>query len=304
MKQILVIGSSVIDVILKVPFLPARGDDVNVLSAQYRLGGCAYNVYKALALFESPARLCSPVGYGIFGRMVREYFHKEGLHPLTSLEYENGCCYCLIEPDGERTFISHHGAEYLFSRSWMKNVNYSETDGMFLCGIDVEEPTGDEMVEYAYEHPELALYFSPGPRIMHIPQKRLDRLLERRDAEGKGLFLHLNLKEALDFSAKDSCEEAAEALAARTRNSVVITLGERGCYCLLGAGLKGSYVPGIPSQVVDTVGAGDAHCGAVIACIRAGKNLEDSCRTANKIGAAVISKESAVLDTLPAGFEV
>ena len=78
MKQTLVIGSTVVDVLLDIPLIPRPGEDVNITSLEYSIGGCAYNVYKALTLFDSPALLCSPVGSGVFGRMVREHLEKEG----------------------------------------------------------------------------------------------------------------------------------------------------------------------------------------------------------------------------------
>ena len=68
MKQILVIGSTVVDILLNIPFIPRPGEDVNITASEYRIGGCAYNVYKTLTLFDSPALLCSPVGSGVFGR--------------------------------------------------------------------------------------------------------------------------------------------------------------------------------------------------------------------------------------------
>jgi hypothetical protein len=53
----LVIGSTVVNVLLSVPRLPRRGEDINIGAAAYRLEGCAYNVYKTLRLFESSALL-------------------------------------------------------------------------------------------------------------------------------------------------------------------------------------------------------------------------------------------------------
>ena len=299
MKKTLVIGSTVVDVYLNIPNLPRKGEDVNIKASEYRIGGCAYNVYKTLELLKSPALLCSPAGIGVYGRMVREQFHREGLRPIVSLETGNGCCYCLIEPDGERTFLSHHGAEYLFSRSWMQNIDYSLFDSIFICGIDVEEPTGNEIVEFVREHPELALYFSPGPRIMHIESEKMEGLLCRRDNDCRGPILHLNDLEAMNFSKKTCVEEAAEFLAKKTNNSVVVTLGDRGCFYLNEEGAKGSFIPGFPAVVVDTVGSGDAHCGALIACLKEGMDPEEACLKANRIGAAVVGIKGAVLDELP-----
>ena len=295
MKQTLVIGSTVVDVFLTLPSLPRRGEDVNITASEYRIGGCAYNVYKAMEYFKSPALLCSPVGYGMFGRMVRDQFRKEGIRPIANLEIENGCCYCLIEPDGERTFLSHHGAEYLFSGSWMRDIDYSLVDSIFICGLDVEEPTGKEMVEFVLDHLEQTLFFAPGPRIMCIPPERMERLFCRRDKDGKGPILHLNRDELLSISKKTAVEDGAEFLAEKTNNSVVATLAEQGCYCLSKAGEKGTYVPGFPVNVVDTVGSGDVHCGAFIACLKEGMSLVDSCRKANEAGAAVAGIRGSTL---------
>ena len=195
--------------------------------------------------------------------------------------------------------MSHHGVEYLFSRSWMDNVDFSQTDSVFICGLEVEDRDGNEIIDFVYEHPELELYFAPGPRINNIPLERVENLLRRRDNLGKGPFLHLNKTEACGFSGKNSIEEAAEFLARQTANSTVITLGEQGCYCLLKAGDTGLYIPPFNTEVVDTVGTGDAHCGTLIACLKNGMPLDEACLTANKAGAAVAGIRGAVLDRLP-----
>ena len=281
MKQTLVIGSTVVDLLLSVPALPRKGDDVNISAAEYRIGGCAYNVFKTLRSLNSPALLCSPVGSGVYGRMVSERLKEEGLEPFVSLEQENGCCYCLVEPDGERSFLSHHGAEYLFSRSWMKDIDFSLAGSVYISGIEVEDQSGAELVDFVYEKPELELFFAPGPRVCSIPRERMEGLLGRRDKAKRGPLLHLNEKEALSFSGRQRAEDAAELLAKKTNNAVVITLGAQGCYCLSGS--EGRFVPAFPSRLSDTVGAGDTHCGALIASLKEGMSLEDACEKANRV---------------------
>jgi sugar/nucleoside kinase (ribokinase family) len=221
--------------------------------------------------------------------MVREFLEAEGITPCVSVEEENGCCYCLVEPDGERTFLSHHGAEYLFSRSWMKNIDYSQVDSIFICGIEVEDPTGGEIVDFVWEHPQPELYFAPGPRIMHIARERMEKIFARHPV------LHLNGTEALAFAARlasapaPGVEAAAEILAAHTGNTVVITLGEKGCYYREKETAQSGFVPGCAAAARNTVGAGDAHCGALIACLKQGKSLQESCEIANKAGAAAVT---------------
>ena len=296
MKQTLVIGSTVVDVFLNIPYLPKRGEDVNILSSEYRIGGCAFNVFKTLHLFGSPALLCSPVGEGIFAAMVRKRLEEEGIVPFVNLKEENGCCYCLVEPDGERSFLSLHGAEYKFSRSWMEKVDYAQTADIFICGLEVEEQTGDGIIDFAYEHPELKLYFAPGPRIKYIGDDKINRILKRRDLNGSGPFLHLNEIEALRVSGEHKYREAAKYLTEKTGNGVVITLGEQGCYYKDQS--QEALVPGFPVTVLDTVGAGDTHCGVLIACLKEGMSLEEACLRANRIGAAVVGIHGVVLENL------
>jgi sugar/nucleoside kinase (ribokinase family) len=181
----------------------------------------------------------------------------------------------------------------------MRNIDFSKTDSVYVSGLEIEEPTGREIIEFVYEHPELELYFAPGPRITHIEKRRMETLFKRRDSHGKGPVLHLNEREACSFSGKDSVQAAASFLAEKTRNALVITLGEKGCYCYdcYGGNTEpdGCFVPALSAVVVDTTGAGDAHCGAVIAGLRKGQTLREACETANKIGAAVVSKHGVNL---------
>jgi sugar/nucleoside kinase (ribokinase family) len=93
-------------------------------------------------------------------------------------------------------------------------------------------------------------------------------------------------------------EEAAEILANHTGNAVVITLGSRGCYyrnpnadCSKGdAEPAAGFVPGYTVDVRDTLGAGDAHCGAFIASLKQGKSLKEACVAANKMAAKFVQK--------------
>jgi sugar/nucleoside kinase (ribokinase family) len=290
MKSTLVIGSTVVDVLLSLPHLPARGEDVNLTGVSHRIGGVAWNTAWALSLFEIPHILCSPLGTGTYGRMVEEHFAKEGITPFVKVREENGCCFCLVDDDGERTFLSRHGAEYLFSKKWMKHIDYAETDSIFISGIEVEDPTGGEIVDFVRDHPELKLFFAPGPRIMNISRDRMEKIFACHP------ILHLNEREATIFTRKNYVESAADDLMAKTQNTVVITLGSKGTwYRDKEDSFSGHTAAAFPAKVKDTIGAGDAHCGALIACLKQGKTLDEAVEIANKMGAAVVGVSGATL---------
>ena len=84
-------------------------------------------------------------------------------------------------------------------------------------------------------------------------------------------------------------------LFSRTRNTVIITLGEKGAYCREKNG--DSYlVPSVPSEhVVDTIGAGDAHIGTILALLTKDIPLREAIACANKVSAAVVEIQGASL---------
>ena len=64
MKKILVIGSTVADVIVNLDVLPKTAEDVHIKSQSVALGGCAYNVSDMIGHYNVPYDLLSPVGTG------------------------------------------------------------------------------------------------------------------------------------------------------------------------------------------------------------------------------------------------
>ena len=212
MKKTLVIGSTVADVIINVPRFPAPAGDTNILSETVKLGGCAFNVSEILRAEGVPYTLCSPVGAGLYGDFVAAELAKRGLPCFIRLpDVPNGCCYCIVDESGERTFLSKHGAEYLFCRDWITDAVCAGADSVYACGIDLEELSGDEIVRFLQSREWLNVFFAPGSRLAHIPQKRLDAVLELRP------LLHLNEAEALLFTGEKDAPRAPLTARRKTR---------------------------------------------------------------------------------------
>lgn len=289
MKKILVIGSTVVDVVVNlVAHLPKTGEDVHIQSQHMSLGGCAYNVSDSIRHFQVPYILFSPVGTGVYGGFVREELKKRGiLSPIPTPQRENGCCYCFVENTGERSFISYHGAEYLFEKEWFSLIPLEEIDSVYICGLEIEESTGENIVEFLETHPELTVYFAPGPRLTIINPELVERLYRLSPV------LHLNETEALSASKKNTVEEAAAFLYEKTHNTVIVTLGEKGCFFF--DGKESEIIPPVPTVQVDTIGAGDSHIGSVIACLKKGDSLKTALQKANRVSSSVVSSSGALL---------
>ncbi len=297
MKPALIIGSTCVDIIINIPHLPVTQEDIHPTAQSMSLGGCAHNVAYIVRLLDAPCTHISPVGTGMYGDHVEKLLTLEGA-PITVRvpDRENGCCYCLVEESGERTFMAYHGAEYTFEKEWMKPYPSEDYDLCYVCGIEIEEPTGINIIEYLEEHPNLQVFFAPGPRLKHIPQEKLDRVLKLKP------ILHINELEAAALSGKDSYAEAGRALHAITNNAVIITLGVQGTFCVESDGSE-HMIPSVPAErVVDTIGAGDSHAGTVIACLTKDMSLCDSIAYANKVAAAVVGVQGIGLkkESVPA----
>jgi len=294
MKKLLFIGSTVVDVIINIDHLPRTCEDVNVYEQELAMGGCAFNAFSMARRFGAACTLFSPVGAGVYGDYIRAHLAAEGIEtPIPTPEKENGCCYCFVEPGGERTFVSYHGAEYLFEKEWFDALDAAEIAGAYFCGIEVEDPPGENIIAFLEEHPHITPYFAPGPRITRLQEDRLRRILALRPV------LHLNEEEAKAAAEMygrpmdDSVEASAAVLHQLTGNTVVVTLGAEGCmYC---TGTEIGYVEGFPAETVDTIGAGDSHVGALMGQIAAGVPLPEALRTANRIAAAVVGVRGARL---------
>lgn len=290
MKKVLVAGSAVVDVIITLDQLPGRSADVHVKTQTMSLGGCAYNTSDIIRHFGVPYIPFFPVGKGAYGEFVKARLAERGIvSPIPTPDSENGCCYCFVEEDGERTFISYHGAEYRFERSWFDMLDASEIDSVYICGLEIEEPTGANIVDYLEGHPEFKVFFAPGPRLEKVPPELMKRIYALQP------ILHLNDAEALSFTGKDTLTEAAKYLNERSNNAVIITLGKDGCY--LYDGKEEMTIPGIPATQIDTIGAGDSHIGAIIANVQLGKTLPEAIAVANRVSAKVVETQGALLST-------
>ena len=71
MKKVLVIGSAVVDVVIHLPHLPEKSEDVHVTSQKMSLGGCAYNASDTIRRFKVPYIPFFPVGTGAYGDFLR-----------------------------------------------------------------------------------------------------------------------------------------------------------------------------------------------------------------------------------------
>ena len=292
MKRLLIIGSTCVDVILRLDHLPTTGEDMHPVQ-RFAMGGCAFNVAQVPKAYDVDLRFVTPIGdHGVFSDFVRAHLGNAGFRgPITVPDSENGCCYCLVERSGERTFLSVHGVEYSFHAEYMDAFAGEHFDYTYICGLEVEETTGGELVAWLEAHPDIAgtVVYAPGPRGIEVDAARTARILAMHP------ILHLNEQEAQALAGRadtdaDPVLSAAQTLHAKTGNMVVVTRGADGVLWISADGSVHT-APSVPSTVVDTIGAGDSHCGAVLTGLTLGWSEDDTMRFANQVASEVVAQE-------------
>ena len=284
--KILVIGSCVLDMVVNVDHLPDKTEDVNCDDVSLSLGGMAYNVYNIVSLFGCEAIFGCPIGKGTFANIVKNMLDERNIKLIYQInDMDNGVCMCFVDNDGERCFISRHQAEYLFDERWFKDIDMNDIDYIYVSGLEVEDKNGEELVSFL-EKVNKKVLFAIGPRLQHIPVSLVDRMFKL------GCILHLNEEEAYTLANKDNIEDSANYLHSKTKNPVIITLGNKGCYI---KDKDSYYIDSIPTTVVDTIGAGDSHAGSILACLNQEVDLKEAAKIANIVASQVVQQKGANL---------
>ena len=288
----LVIGAAIIDIIMKIKRLPKSGEDILCSETVSTVGGCAYNVAGTLRGFDVDHDLFVPVGRGMYGDMIAGDLEKLGYRILIrEEESDNGYCLCLVEEDGERTFITVKGAEGRFRPSWFEQLSQDAYDSIYVAGYQVCGASGrvisDWMAGAKDRMKEKRVFFAPGPVITDIDQAVMERILS------VGPILHLNEKEAFDYAKQPSVADCLKYLYGLNHNLVVVTMGASGTMYYDGSVMR--QVPAYKTQVKDTIGAGDSHVAAMIAGYSKGLDTEQCVRLANRVASAIVSIQGPVM---------
>lgn len=287
-KKLLVIGSAAADVIIRIPHLPHSQEDLLVESQHLSLGGCAANVAMCLKALDIPFDLFAPIGSGIYGDFVAEQLQQRGIQSLIPrVEEANGCCYCLVDESGERTFLADHGAEYRFRSEWFSLLHPNDYDGVYLCGLELEESGSQALMNHLWDADYPCVYFAAGPRLAHISPSYLRKL------ETLPCLFHFNEEEAIRYFDSDDYQSAAAFLSKQTHRPIIVTRGAQGCFI---QAEEAMLLDAFATQIVDTIGAGDTHIGAIMAARYSGFSWREAGIFANRASALVLAHAGAQLN--------
>jgi sugar/nucleoside kinase (ribokinase family) len=298
-RRLVFAGEAIVDVVMRVPALPQRGGDALATSAEITAGG-GFNVMAAAARQGLPVRYAGGHGTGQWGDVIRAALAAEGIGLLRppDQERDTGFDVAFVEPDAERTFVTHLGAEAVRGpRAW-DAVRTEPGDAVYVSGYGLVPPeSGPALGDWAASLPSgVLLFIDPGPLVAQIPAAVLDPVLARCD------WLSCNYREAVLLTNTglsganpaeppgDPAAAARRLLARGTAANILVRAGAAGCYVALLASSDVVHVRAPNVTAVDTTGAGDAHSGAFLAALADGRSPLGAAAHANAAAAFAVTR--------------
>jgi sugar/nucleoside kinase (ribokinase family) len=285
--RLLVSGSILVDLMLKVGALPRPGGDILTQASEFTVGG-AFNVLVSAHRQGMRTAYAGRIGSGPFGEMVIKALDDAGAQALIARveSGDTGFCVVMVDDSAERTMLTSMGVDAELTAAELDSVSVNPDDLVYVSGYDLAYPHGPVLTSWLHGiEPGNTVIFDPGPLIGEVSQTLLDGVLARTT------WLSLNATEARAISGATDHAEAADRILIKRpgMHGVVIRDGENGC--LLKLRERGSIqLPGVATQVVDTTGAGDCHVGAFAAALAAGRSPRQACAWANAAAAIAVSR--------------
>ena len=282
--------SILVDVAIDVPALPERGGDVLATGSRTTAGG-GFNLASAVARQGVRCVYAAPHGTGRYGDVIRAALAAEGVVTTTAPrpDGDSGFSLVLLEPDGERTFVTMAGVEAALTADDLTAVAPSPGDAVMVSGYDLLYPgSGPVLTPWLSRMADGVLVaLDPGPLVRDVPRDRLVPVLERLD------LLTLNQREArlLSGSGGAGRDLVAAVRGLARRALVVVREGAQGC--VASGGPLGERVVAVPApavRAVDTTGAGDAHTGVLLAGLLAGSEVEAALLDAVRAAAVAVQR--------------
>lgn len=284
-RRLVLAGSVIVDLLARVPHLPDRGGDVLAHSAAARAGG-GFTVLASAARLGLPGALAGVVGSGPLAGLVRPALEAEDIEVLLPpVVGEQGFCVGMVEPDGERTFLTVPGVEATLTAADLAQIRVGAGDAVYVSGYDLLYPSsGPALVDWLIGPAAGGwLFLDPGPLVAEIPDELMDAVLPRVDV------LALNLREMTLLAGEPPGARTPEIMAELRPDAVVLIRDGAHGTMLVRPGRSLVRVPGLAvPDVVDTTGAGDIHSGAFLAELARGTDLEQATRIANVAAALSI----------------
>lgn len=305
MSRVIHTGQALVDVVVEVPDLPDRGQNVMAASATDYAGG-AVTVLVAAARFGADCVHAGAHGTGPHGDLVRTALGRDGIAVSAPVVdgLDTGICVVMVEPSAERTFVTTLGAERHISVESLATSQPGPGDLVCVTGFSLAlDRTRDPLLAWLPDlHPEVVVVLDPGAAFADLPEDVRATMLEVTDVWSSNAEEAEGLLRAVGHEPPGDLAGLTTAVAPLLRGDAVAVVRDGPEGCAVRVAGETTYVPGFPQTPVDTNGAGDTHTGALLAEVAAGTPWVEGCRRANAAAAIKVTRRGP--ESAPTAAEV
>ena len=263
------------------------GSDTDSVIVRTR-GGSAANVAMFGALTGTPSRFIGQVGNDNLGGQLCASLRESGVDVCTVAEGRTGSIVVVVQPNGERTFLTDRGVASdlsVFDASHLAGVSIVHVPTYSLA-LDPLASTAIQYIRAARASGALISVDASSTSVLH--DYGIDRYAALIASIAPDVFL-CNNDEAVLLNINSEHPMPGAELTVIKRGALPVT-------AVTAAGLITEVATPPVANIVDTTGAGDAFAAGFLPTYVSSRNIEDSIRNGNLIASRVLRSPGATLD--------
>jgi ribokinase len=287
-RRVVVVGSSNVDLIMKMERLPRPGETVTEAEFTQVFGGKGANQAVGAARAGADVTFVGCVGDDAYGGQVIESLKKDGIDTRFLFQAEGvatGTALIMVDSRGENCISVAPGANYRLTSAHVDRAREAiEEATVLVAQCEILPETLDHVIDVGSRLGKLTLLNLAPARPLDAATLSKLGALAVNETEAEYLT-------GLPVRTDAEVEAAASALLRQGPKIVMVTLGARGTWVAV-EGHQG-LVPGFEVEATDTTAAGDVHCGALAVGLVEGQALLDAVAFANAAAALSVTRLGA-----------
>lgn len=286
--NIVVVGSSNTDMVIKMDKIPAPGE--TVLGGEFTIaaGGKGANQAVAAARAGGHVGFVACVGDDMFGEQALEGFSKDSINTEYVFKDKlqpSGCALIFVDKDGENSIAVASGAN---ARLTPEHIDFAKdkiiSSEILILQLETPSDTVKHAAQLASDN-GITVMLDPAPaQLLDENILKCLSLLTPNESEAE-------LLTGIPVEDEESADKAASYLLAKGINTVLITLGSRGTF--IAKEEIREMIPGFKVKAVDSTAAGDVFNGALAVSLSEKVPLFHAVRFANAAAALSVTKLGA-----------
>ena len=287
MKNICVIGSLNMDLVVNVDTMPKPGQTIIGSNFKEVPGGKGANQAVAMARLNGNVSMIGKVGEDGFGQTLINSLKNDKVDTtyIQTAKGATGVVLITVDKNAQNSIVVSPGANFEVKEDDIDN-NIEAIKNSDIVVLQLETPLNT--IKYALNKAkELNKYtiLNPAPAVKLDDEiiKNVD-LLTPNETE-------LEIISGVSIETEEDIQKAAQIMIEKGVKELIVTLGSKGSLYINKE--KSMFKKAYKVEAVDTTAAGDSYTGALAVALSQDKNIEDAMDFASKVGALSVLKEGA-----------